>query len=42
MSIKIEHLYFYTICAAFFYVFNMPVIARVESAEVVDRIVAVV
>ncbi len=42
MSIKIKHLYFYVICAAFFYVFNMPVIARVESAEVVDRIVAVV
>ena len=42
MSIKIKHLYFYAICAAFFYVFNMPVIARVESAEVVDRIVAVV
>lgn len=42
MSIKIKHLYFYAICVAFFYVFNMPVIARVESAEVVDRIVAVV
>lgn len=42
MNIKIKHLYFYAICAAFFYVFNMPVIARVESAEVVDRIVAVV
>jgi len=42
MSIKIKHLYFYAICAAFFYVFNMPVIARVESAEVVDRIIAVV
>ena len=42
MSRNIKTIYFSTIFGVFFYVFNMTVIAEVKSAEVVDRIVAVV